>query len=246
MSTSDDAPIGQILTRRDVLASFGAAGAALLTLNASRPAVEPTPAAVCVVRPAQVEGPYFVDEKLERSDIRSDPTTRVLSPGAPLLLGFRVSRLVRGLCAPLSGATVDVWHCDALGVYSDERDQDARFDSRGKKFLRGYQTTNRAGVVRFVTIYPGWYEGRAVHIHFKIRTAGSSGKHHDFTSQLYFNDTLSDRVHARAPYATKGKGRLPNAADDIFRDQHGEELVLNATRRGGGYSALFDIAVALD
>ncbi|MEO5798690.1 MAG: intradiol ring-cleavage dioxygenase [Gemmatimonadales bacterium] len=246
MSSSDDAPIGQILTRRELLASFGAAGVALLSHGSTRKGEVVAPAAVCVVRPAQVEGPYFVDEKLERSDIRSDPATRVLSPGTPLLLTFRVSRLLRGLCAPLAGATVDIWHCDALGIYSDERDEAAGFDSRGKKFLRGYQTTSRAGLARFVSIYPGWYEGRAVHVHFKIRTAGASGTHHDFTSQLYFNDTLTDRVHARAPYATKGKGRLPNAADDIFREQHGPDLILNTTRRGGGYAAIFDVAVSID
>ena len=200
----------------------------------------------CVVRPAQVEGPYFVDEKLKRSDIRSDPGTGVLSAGTPLLLSLRVSQLSGGLCAPIAGATVDIWHCDALGVYSDEKDIDGSFDTRGKKFLRGYQLTDGSGLARFTTIYPGWYSGRAVHIHFKIRTTSPSGARHDFTSQLYFNDTLSDRVHAAAPYASKGKGRLPNAADDIFREQHGEKLILTTTRRGGGYAAVFDIALHVE
>lgn len=250
MSDNDDAPIGQILSRREVLASLGVAGAAFLPrfpgLRRGGPAPLATELPGCVVRPAQEEGPYFVDEKLNRSDIRSDPATGVLSVGVPLLLTFRVSKLTNGLCAPITGATVDVWHCDALGVYSDERDvMGGGFDSRGKKFLRGYLPTNASGQARFTTIYPGWYQGRAVHMHFKIRTTTAAGVRHDFTSQLYFNDTLSDRVHAAAPYASKGKGRLPNAADGIFRQQHGEQLLLTTTRRGGGYAAQFDIALQM-
>ncbi len=241
MSAHDDAQIGTLLSRREALTTLGAAGFVFLVLD--RGAAPSRLGAPCVVRPRQEEGPYFVDEALNRSDIRSDPATGVLSPGVPLLLVFRVSHLVRGLCAPLVGATVDVWHCDALGAYSDEYDPQAGFDTRGKKFLRGYQRSDRSGVARFITIYPGWYDGRAVHIHFKIRSSTASGGHYDFTSQLYFNDTLSDRVHAKAPYATKGKGRLPNAADDIFREQHGNELLLTTTRRGGGYAAVLDVAL---
>jgi len=250
MSASDDEPIGQILSRREVLASLGAAGAAMLAKLPGAGPTGPRPLApslpACVVRPAQDEGPFFVDEKLNRSDIRSDPVTGVLSAGTPLLLSLRVSTLSNGLCAPIAGATVDLWHCDALGVYSDEKDINGSFDTRGKKFLRGYQVTDGSGLARFTTIYPGWYAGRAVHIHFKIRTTARSGARHDFTSQLYFNDTLSDRVHSASPYASKGKGRLPNAADDIFRQQHGDKLILTTTRRGGGYAAVFDIALQLE
>ena len=247
MSAGDDRQVGALLSRREALAALGAVGAAVL---APRPGgsndasgLHAPVVAGCVVRPAQEEGPYFVDEHLNRSDIRSDPATAVVSEGTPLGLNFRVSRLTRGLCVPLTNATVDIWHCDALGVYSDELDRDGYFDSRGKRFLRGFQNTDRSGIVRFTTIYPGWYAGRAVHIHFKIRSAAGATAHHDFTSQLYFNDTLTDRVHARRPYSAKGKGRLPNAADDIFREQHGSELILNTTRRGGGYTAQFDIAL---
>ena len=250
MSADDDRQVGPLLSRREALAALGAVGAAVLAPrpgganDASR--LHAPVVAGCVVRPAQEEGPYFVDERLNRSDIRSDPATAVVSEGTPLGLNFRVSRLTRGLCVPLTNATVDIWHCDALGVYSDELDRDGYFDSRGKRFLRGFQNTDRSGIVRFTTIYPGWYAGRAVHIHFKIRTASGTAVPHDFTSQLYFNDTLSDRVHARAPYASKGKGRLPNASDDIFREQNGNQLVLTTTRRGGGYAAVFDIALQLE
>jgi len=249
VSDNDDAPIGQILSRREVLASLGLAGAAFLPRFPGPRRGSPVQLApalpACVVRPAQEEGPYFVYEKLNRSDIRSDPATGVVSVGVPFLLTFRVSKLSKGLCAPIAGATVDIWHCDALGVYSDERDMNGLFDTRGKKFLRGFQTTDAAGQARFTTIYPGWYQGRAVHIHFKIRTTSAGGVGHDFTSQLYFSDTLSDRVHTAAPYADKGKGRLPNASDGIFSRQRGEQLLLTTTRRGGGYAALFDVALQM-
>src|SRR5262249_41248814 len=122
----------------------------------------------CVAKPELTEGPYFVDEKLNRSDIRGEPGGSALTAGAPFALAFAVSRLDGRMCAPISGAMVDVWHCDALGVYSDSRDPG--FDTSGKKFLRGYQLTDESGIARFTTIFPGWYRGRTVHIHFKIRT----------------------------------------------------------------------------
>ena len=107
---SDDGTIGRVLTRREALALLGAGG--LAALGAGRPAAA-APAGACVVRPALTEGPYFVDARLERSDIRSDPADGSLRPGAPLRLALRVSRLSAGACAPLPGAMVDVWHCDA-------------------------------------------------------------------------------------------------------------------------------------
>ncbi len=218
----------------------GAGATAAVTPSASS-----TPASVaapsCVVRPAETEGPYFVDEKINRSDIRSDPTDGSIKLGAPLALTFNVSRVSGGGgCTPLEGATVDVWHCDALGVYSDA--SDPGFTTTGKKFLRGYQVTDAAGQARFTTIYPGWYQGRAVHIHFKIRSATSGGAATEFTSQLYFDDSVTDRVHAQAPYAQKGQRTLRNAGDGIFRDG-GDQLTLDAKQSGGGYAAKFDIGL---
>ena len=104
----------------------------------------------CVLRPEQTEGPYFIDEKLNRSDIRSDPSDKSIKPGVPLRLEFQVSTVTANSCGPLSGAMVDVWHCDALGVYSDVQDSVA--DSRGKKFLRGYQVTDEKGIANFLTV----------------------------------------------------------------------------------------------
>src|SRR5262245_16350027 len=112
----------------------------------------PGTATSCIVRPAQTEGPYFVDEGLLRSDIRSDPSAGSIRPGAELRLAIQVSGLLAdSSCIPLPGVTVDLWHCDALGVYSDV--QDPGFDTLGKKFLRGAQITDTHGLASFVTIY---------------------------------------------------------------------------------------------
>ena len=123
-----------------------------------------------------------------------------MKQGVPLRLVFHVSQVDGRSCKSLTGATVDVWHCDALGVYSDVTDRS--FNTVGKKFLRGYQVTDTNGTVELVTIYPGWYQGRTVHIHFKIRTDSASGRDYEFTSQLYFNDSLTEQIHAQPPYRT--------------------------------------------
>ena len=196
----------------------------------------------CVVSPALTEGPYFVDELLNRSDIRSDPTTGVVKDGALLQLTLQVSQ-VNNSCAPLAGAMVDLWHCDALGTYSDVSDQG--FNTVGQKFLRGYQVTDSNGLVTFTTIYPGWYQGRAVHMHFKIRATNSStAGTHEFTSQFFFNEATTDQVHAQHPYASKGQRTLLNSGDGIY-NQGGSQLVLPVAGTSSGYAATFDIGMQL-
>ena len=238
----DDRPIGRLLTRREAVALLGVGG--LVTLTAGPGGLGRAAAAAgagpCVARPALTEGPFFVDAKLNRSDIRSDPGDGTVRPGAPLRLAVRVSRLTAGACAPLTGAMVDLWHCDAGGVYSDV--SDPRGSTVGKKFLRGYQMTDAEGLARFTTIYPGWYEGRAVHIHFKIRSAAGGGRAHEFTSQLFFDDALSDQVYAQPPYAARGQGRVRNARDGIYRDA-GALLTLAVTPAAPGYAASFELAL---
>jgi len=250
----DDRPSGTILTRREVLALLG--GSALVAACAPAAVSSPSttaPASTtgtagaavlpsCVVRPALTEGPYFVDEKLNRSDIRSDPTTNAVKPGTLLALTFLVSKVSGSACTALANATVDVWHCDALGVYSDA--SDPSFGStKGTKFLRGYQTTDASGSVKFTTIWPGWYQGRAVHIHFKIRTTAANGQVADFTSQLFFPDAMNTTVFANAPYSQKGTaGILRNAGDDIFNQSAGK-LTLSPAKTADGYAVTFDIGL---
>ncbi len=255
---NDDKQVGQILNRRDALKILGiGSAAALLAACAPELATEtlsPTVASpatqvlteatalntalpACVVLPELTEGPYFVDEMLNRSDIRSDPSDGSVSDGAQLKLAFNVSQVGSNGCTPLSGAQVDIWHCDASGVYSDA--QDRSFNTVGKKFLRGYQVTNANGLAQFITIYPGWYDGRAIHIHFKIRI-----NNYEFTSQLFFDDAFTDQVYLQEPYAQKGERTLRNDGDNIYQNG-GSQLVLNVTPDGSGYTAALDIGVQI-
>ena len=196
----------------------------------------------CVVRPNQTEGPYFIDEGLNRSDIRSDPTTGLVTPGTPLALTLQIFRLDSGDCRPMAGAQVDIWHCDALGVYSDV--WDAGFNTVGQKFLRGYQFSDARGEAKFMTIYPGWYAGRTVHIHVKVHTALVAGRSFEFTSQMYFDDEMTDRVFADPPYSAKGRRTARNQDDRIFR-RGGDRLMLAPTATVNGYTATFGIGLHL-
>lgn len=239
----DDRPVGRVLTRREILGLMGATGVLWLA-RCSRADSLALPdrgaLAGCVVRPALTEGPYYVEEDLNRSDIRSDPGTGTLSEGAPLALAFGVSRVATAGCVPLAGAVVDVWHCDALGAYSDVAD--AGFDTRGQKFLRGYQVTDGDGMARFTTIYPGWYPGRAVHIHFKIRSSPEVTGGFEFTSQIFFDDDVTDAVYAGPPYAARGRRNVRNAQDGIY-NQGGSSLVLDVTPSEQGYAGTFEVAL---
>ena len=242
--TFEDSPVGRLLSRRQVITLLGATGALWLMGGGlfSRESFAGIPVPACVVRPEQTEGPYFVDERLNRSDIRSDPSTGQARPGAPLALTLQIFQLGSGDCQPLAGAQVDLWHCDASGVYSDV--QDAGFNTVGQKFLRGYQITDARGEARFVTIYPGWYAGRTVHIHMKVRTAHAAERHFEFTSQMYFDDGLTDRVYADQPYASKGRRNARNQDDRIFR-RGGDQLMLAPTATANGYAASFGIGLQI-
>jgi protocatechuate 3,4-dioxygenase beta subunit len=240
---NDDRPVGRFLSRREALAFFGVSAASLAPRAVAQTGganpILATPD--CVAQPEQAEGPYFVDTMLERSDIRVDAATGKMSAGAPLALQFMLSRVTSdGACAVLPGAQVDIWHCDALGQYSDVSDRAA--DTRGQQFLRGYQVSDQQGVVRFATIYPGWYRGRAVHIHFKVRVPADNGRVDEFTSQLYFPDELTDRVHAVQPYSAKKGQRLLNSRDWIFREG-GAQLILPVVEDKAGFAATYRIAM---
>ena len=239
----DDRPVGRFLSRREALALFGASAATFAPSAAAQTRSAEAALAVpdCVARPEQTEGPYFVDKALERSDIRIDPETGRMSDGTPLALQFVLSQMAsNGACVVLPAAQVDIWHCDAAGRYSDVSDRNR--DTRGQQFLRGYQVSDRDGVVRFSTIYPGWYRGRAVHIHFKVRMAGANNRIDEFTSQLYFPDDVTDRVHAAQPYAANKGQRLLNPRDMIFREG-GMQLIRPVVEHGDGYAATYRIAM---
>ena len=253
---NDDDEIGYTLTRREALSVFGATG--FMLFGGCRPqgrsAADTVQAASvtggagsgsCVARPASIEGPYFVEEKLNRSDIRSDPSNGEIKPGVPLEVTFNVSRLADTACTPAAGLMVDLWQCDAAGSYSGLADNAQGFDTVGQKFLRGYQITDAQGVSRFLTIVPGWYQGRTVHINFWIRTAPTATQSYDFTSQLYFDDALTDRVLAREPYASRGRRDRRNDRDGIYARGGGRSLVLALKEDGPGYAGTFDIGLKI-
>ncbi|HET8985576.1 MAG TPA: intradiol ring-cleavage dioxygenase [Trueperaceae bacterium] len=251
---NDDLPVGKVLSRRAVLAlvgtGAGALGLGMSLADLSRRSVFGVARAqsalpTCVARPEMTEGPYYLDDQLDRSDIRSEPSDGSVVAGVPLTLTFLVSQVASASCTPLPNAVVDVWHCDATGAYSGFRDPRAGFDLRDKTFLRGYQRTDDSGMARFTTIYPGWYSGRSVHIHFKIVTQRSDGREYEFTSQLFFDEDLNTLVHSQPPYDTKGMRDTLNSNDGIYRRGDGDRLLLDAVASDGGNSAVFDVGLTV-
>ncbi|GLW89416.1 hypothetical protein Aglo03_02320 [Actinokineospora globicatena] len=176
----------------------------------------------CVAKPEQMEGPYFVDEGLDRADIRSDPATGVVAAGTPLALTLTVLRVDGGRCVPLPGAVVDIWHCDAAGNYSDIASE----GTTGSRHLRGLRVADQDGRVDFTTVLPGWYEGRTVHAHVKVRTTGTDGKAYEFTSQLYFPDAFTAQYLATGPYQPHGPADTTNKTDQLYA-LGGDQLLLS-------------------
>ena len=199
-------------SRRDVIRTLGSTAAAGLAVAGGSRLWGQNGCAV-LGSPSLTEGPYFVDEDLNRSDIRVDPVDGSVRPGLPVSLAINVSQLTDCSVAPLTGAYVDIWHCDALGVYSDVGQQ----SSTGRKFLRGYQPTDRHGNAYFLTVYPGWYQGRAVHIHVKIRVFRGYLQTYEFTSQFFFDEAFTDEVYRLSPYSGKGNRDTLNSTDGIYR-----------------------------
>jgi protocatechuate 3,4-dioxygenase beta subunit len=186
----------------------------------------------CVLTPETTEGPYYLDLDGVRSDIRED------REGAETRLAVTV--VDASTCTPLKDAAVDIWHADAAGVYSGFGAGAARPSSPGgARFLRGTQITGADGVARFVTIYPGWYPGRAVHIHVKVHTGGRDVH----TGQLFFSDSFTDGVYARPPYAARPGPDVRNAQDGIFARAQGSGLV-SVAAAGEGYDASITLGVA--
>lgn len=188
--------------------------------------------------PQQIEGPYFVEGMPSRSDIRSDPSDGLVQQGIPLHLVIHVYTIDNnGSCSPLKGARVDIWHANSQGIYSAVSDQ----GTTAKKFLRGYQATDNNGTVRFTTIYPGWYQGRAIHIHDKVRILNGSEKTLEWTSQLYFDNSINEQVHKQPPYSKHGLPDTTNEQDFIYagastdhliQSNSGKHLMVNLTKEG--------------
>jgi protocatechuate 3,4-dioxygenase beta subunit len=205
-------------------------GAASTTLSASSFAG----AASCTATPAQTEGPYYIDVDKIRGDIRED------RPGTRLRVGVLVLD-VDG-CTPVKDAIFEIWHCDAGGLYSGfeaastgGRPGGGSSQSDTTRYLRGAQITNGVGIAEITTIYPGWYQGRTVHIHAKVILSNKEL----LTTQLYFDDTLTNTVYASAPYNTHTGSRTLNTKDGIYR----KETTLTVSKDGDGYLGLITIGV---
>ena len=214
-------------------ASAGTTGA---TTGSTTAATAGTATSV-VLAPEMTEGPYFLDLNLVRSDIRED------REGAPLALNLVVADASTG--APIEGATVDIWHCDANGLYSGFVSESAQANNSGDTtdsgtFLRGTQLSGVDGAVTFATVYPGWYQGRTVHIHLKVRVDGTD----IHTGQLFFDDAFTDSVYAATePYASRSERELRNDDDGIYSGG-GAESTLDVGQTGDGYAATMAVGVS--
>jgi protocatechuate 3,4-dioxygenase beta subunit len=175
-------------------------------------------AVTCVLAPEQTEGPYYLDDHKVRRNITEGRS------GVPLTLRLTVVDV--STCKPIKGAAVDIWHCDAGGIYSGTSVQ----NTEDERFLRGIQRTDAKGVAVFQTIYPGWYSGRTVHIHVTVHIGGNVAH----TGQLYFSDTLTDTVYKRSPYRRRPNRTTRNAADSIYRNG-GKRSTLKLQKSGSGY-----------
>jgi len=169
----------------------------------------------CVLAPESTEGPFYLDDHKVRRNITEG------KPGIPLML--RLGVVDASTCRAIRGAVVDIWHCDAGGVYSGTGTQ----DTEDARFLRGIQRTDAKGIALFRTIYPGWYGGRAVHVHVTVHVGGNEVH----TGQLYFTDSLTDAVYKRAPYARRANRDTRNV-DDF---NGGRRSTLRLKRSGTGY-----------
>ncbi len=192
--------------------------------EAGNKAIE-TGAVACVLTPELTEGPYYIAGEKVRRDIREGhPGTR---------LDLTLSVLNAKTCKPIRGAAVDIWHADAAGNYSGFGNT-----TSNRTFMRGIQRTDANGVARFTTVYPGWYMGRTVHIHVKVHVGGAVVH----TGQLFFNDTLTDKVFAAAPYASRGERDVRNAQDSIYVNG-GKRSLLRVAKNGSGYAGSIAMGV---
>lgn len=227
---------------------------------------------LCTLTPELIVGPYYVDGERIRKDITEK------KPGVPLLL--RITVLDNALCAPVQKAAVDIWHCDALGYYSGYTAMSPDDNNFGppngqagpppppnpdempappaptdqQTFFRGVQFTDARGVAEFKTIYPGWYFGRATHIHLKVHMAGKAdqrqyvGGHVCHIGQLAFPDEISDAVAAAPPYYGRKLRRTRIEEDSVFTVETAAQAMVKLTQAKRDIAAGFigEVAIALD
>ena len=203
--------------------SFLSDGASAAT-DGTGPAAVATGAVACVLTPEMTEGPYYLPGEKVRRNITEG------RPGTPLTLKLKVVNV--STCKAIKGAAVDIWHADAGGTYSGVQ------DSVGTTFMRGIQPTDAKGVAQFLTVYPGWYQGRTVHIHVKVHLGGNVVH----TGQLFFPDTLTDTVYKAAPYNARGSRDTRNANDSIYVNG-GKRSMLAMGRSGSGYVGAITMGV---
>lgn len=230
---NDDKTVGQILTRRDAIRVASLSGLVLLfgrRAGAAEAQEKVADSVQLVVTPEVEEGPFFVDEGLNRKNLLEGTERKSVVGAAPLNLRFKVFGIRGKKAAALKGAHVDIWHCDAAGIYSDEPSgsiQDE--DTRGQKWLRGYQVTDEKGFAEFDTIYPGWYTSRTIHIHVKVRYHDpSDNRSHEFTTQVYFDEADNDVILANPPYNDRGKRRVRNASDGLYASKQADGTMVGS------------------
>jgi protocatechuate 3,4-dioxygenase beta subunit len=225
---NDDASDDDRFGRRESLVKAGGLAIAVLGAGALPAGAAPSAAnaSSCVLAPEMTAGPFYIPNEKVRRNIREG------EPGTPLSLTLGVVDATR--CTPIAGAAVDIWHADAGGEYSGWEEN----LSSGRTFLRGIQRTDAKGIARFETIYPGWYQGRAVHVHVKVHVSGRVVH----TGQLFFDDALTDVVYGRKPYTLRPNRDTRNAQDSIFA-RGGRQSVLRVTRKGTGYAGAISMGV---
>ena len=219
--------------RRRLLTLAGAAPLALAAASAcAEPEPEPVAGLVCRLTPQVTQGPYWFDPKLVRADVTEG------RPGAPVRVAITV---VDGACRPIPNARVDLWHCDAAGIYSGYEGQgdDRATGAKGQTFLRGAQVTDAAGRVSFASIWPGWYEGRTPHMHLKVfldaRTA--------LTAQLFVPDALSEWLYENVPAYRRPRRRDTFNRQDGIALQGGEAMVAAVKELNDGYELALTLGV---
>lgn len=195
---------------------------------------EDTDPTACAVSPAETKGPFPIKTPADwvRENIVGDRT------GIPLMMNFTVQN-TNNDCAPLAGALVDIWHCDAKGNYSEYSGQiEGNFTN--EHFLRGRQTTDANGNASFVSIYPGWYPGRSPHLHLEIKSSSGTSL---LVTQVAFPEATSNTVYATSNY--NGNFDTPNGTDGEFADSLARNMADSVTGNNtDGYTLSKIIKVA--